>query len=488
LPIERLVQALPDASRRPLALAAREGAREIVRGVSRAAALGGVREGLPIAAARAICAGIEVLPHHPEADRALLRRLAILLLEFTPDVCLDEPVGIFLEIGRTCERFGGEQRLALRIQDLLGRLGHATEAGIASTRPAARALARAGGGDVRIGPLGDPRPALIRLPIHLIDPPWEVAVACDALGIRTVGDLLRLPRGGMAARLGDDFLQRIDCLVGMREEPVSRIAAPSRFSESLDLPDPTDEAPRILFAAKRLFDLAEADLLSRDRGVEEMRLACGLANREPAEFVLRPSLPTRHARTFLRLLQHRMEREKLPAPVSDLHLSFERTVPLHETQHLLFDEDPGFRDSEETLGLKDRLTVRLGEDRVSAPALVDDHRPERAFRLLPVAQAGLRTPARGKVPARGFRPLEIAQRPQPVSVESDPWGRPVAIRSGTLKGDLTVVRGPERIESGWWDEGDVQRAYFEVEATNGSHLWLFRDDRTGAFFSHGTFS
>jgi protein ImuB len=455
-----------------------------VRAVSRAAAQGGVREGLPVAAARAICPGIEVRPHQPEADRALLRRLATLLFEFTPDVCLDEPLGVFLEIGRTCERFGGERRLALRIQGLMEKLGHAAEIGLASTRPAARALARAGRGEVRIGPPGDPRPALIGLPIQLIEPPWEVAVACEALGIRSVGDLLGLPRPGIASRLGDDFLHQIDCLVGMREDTIARIASPSRFSERLDLLDPTDEASRILFAAKRLLDLAEADLVARDRGVEEVRLACGLVDGGQASFVLRPSRPTRQARTFLRLLEQKIEREKLASPVSDLHLFFERTVPLHETQHLLFEEDPGFQDSEETLDLKDRLTVRMGENRVQGALLVDDHRPERAFRLVRPGEEG----RRGQVMPRGARPLEIFPRPEPITVESDLWGRPVAILSGALKGDLRVVRGPERIECGWWDGQDVQRAYFEVEAKNGSHLWLFRDARTGAFFSHGAFS
>jgi protein ImuB len=79
-------------------------------------------------------------------------------------------------------------------------------------------------------------------------------------------------------------------------------------------------------------------------------------------------------------------------------------------------------------------------------------------------------------------------RPRPIPVASDGSGRPIAILNGALKGELRLVRGPERIESGWWDGADVERAYFEVETKTGSHLWLFRDARTGAFFAHGAFS
>jgi protein ImuB len=484
LPIERLAQISPDAEQRPLVLAAREGAREIVRAVSRAAAAEGVREGLPVAAARAVCSTIEVRLHDPRADRALLERLALLLIQFTPDVCLDDPCGLFLEIGRTHARFGGELGLAARIQKLLLSLGHATRIGIAATRPAARVLARAGTNAVEAGPLGDPRPVLLGLPIRLIDPPWEIAMACEALGLRKIGDLLRLPRAGVAARFGDDFLHEVDCLVGTREDPIARVAPPPRFADGLDLLDPTEDLSRLLFAAKRLLDLAEADLVAKDRGVEELKLVCGLTNGEKMSVLLRPTRATRQARTFLRLLQYRLEREKLAAPVSDLHLSFERTVPIHETQHLLFEEDPSFRETEETLDLKDRLSVRLGNERVSAPVLVEDHRPERAFRLVPSREG--REPA-GRGP-EGARPIEMDSRPRPIPVASDRSGRPIAILNGALKGELRLVRGPERIESGWWDGGDVERAYFEVETTTGSHLWLFRDARTGAFFAHGAFS
>jgi protein ImuB len=474
---------MPDASERLLALASREGAREIVKAVSRAAASSGVREGLPVAAARALCAGLDVRPHEPRADRALLDRLAALALQFTPDVCKDGDDGLFLEIDRTHARFGGELAVATKVQELFAKLGHATEIGLAATRPAARALARAGRGLVRAGPPGDPRPALLGLPIALIDPPWEVAVACEALGIRLVGDLLKLPRPGVAARLGDDFLHQLDCLLGTREDPVRRVAPAVAFAERLDLLDPTEDLSSILFAAKRLFDLAEADLVARDRGVDEIRVTCGLVNGQTVPIALRPSRATRQARTFVRLLSYRLEREKLAAPLSDLIVAFDRTVPIHETQHLLFDEDTSFRESEESLDLKDRLAVRLGRDRVSAAELVDDHRPERAFRLVPSRTAG---EAAGG--AAGARPLELEPEPRPLAVESDLWGRPLAITSGVLKGELRLVRGPERIECGWWDGEDVQRAYFEVETKNGAHLWLFRDAKTGAFFGHGSFS
>lgn len=33
----------------------------------------------------------------------------------------------------------------------------------------------------------------------------------------------------------------------------------------------------------------------------------------------------------------------------------------------------------------------------------------------------------------------------------------------------------ERIESGWWDGGDVRRDYYRIETRDGLHGWAYRD-------------
>jgi protein ImuB len=52
---------------------------------------------------------------------------------------------------------------------------------------------------------------------------------------------------------------------------------------------------------------------------------------------------------------------------------------------------------------------------------------------------------------------------------------------------LSVLSGPERIESGWWDGGETGRDYFVGSDAQGGELWLYRD-RGGQWFVHGIFS
>jgi len=36
-----------------------------------------------------------------------------------------------------------------------------------------------------------------------------------------------------------------------------------------------------------------------------------------------------------------------------------------------------------------------------------------------------------------------------------------------------ILAGPERIESGWWDEHDKRRDYYIVETNLGQRAWAF---------------
>jgi protein ImuB len=51
-----------------------------------------------------------------------------------------------------------------------------------------------------------------------------------------------------------------------------------------------------------------------------------------------------------------------------------------------------------------------------------------------------------------------------------------------------LLTGPERIESGWWDGGDVARDYYLARSTDGAQQWVFQDLRSHAWFLQGLWS
>ena len=77
------------------------------------------------------------------------------------------------------------------------------------------------------------------------------------------------------------------------------------------------------------------------------------------------------------------------------------------------------------------------------------------------------------------RPLWILPEPQALTMSGD---RPV------YQGVLELVDGPERIESGWWDDDGITRDYYIAMNTSGVHLWIYRNrNKTNTWFLHGIF-
>jgi protein ImuB len=163
----------------------------------------------------------------------------------------------------------------------------------------------------------------------------------------------------------------------------------------------------------------------------------------------------------------------------------------------------------ELAGLIERLCVRLGDDAIAQPRLVESHIPERAFayhgagsiegglgvppehlRRPPVSTGSLGRDAQATAERAG-RPLQLFPDPieirATVSPSEDRDGRPIQF---ILRNEIHVLRhavGPERISGEWWRGHDRTRDYFDAEDTAGKRFWMFRVNETNRWYVHGVF-
>ena len=132
----------------------------------------------------------------------------------------------------------------------------------------------------------------------------------------------------------------------------------------------------------------------------------------------------------------------------------------------------------------ERLRAQLGPEAVHGLRLLPGHRPENAWALTGPPPAA---PERRPAPefAREFpglpqrRPLWLLQTP-----------RPLGVRDGLprRRGPLRLVSEPERIETGWWDGGEIARDYYTALDMHGVRLWVFRERAAPhGWFLHGVF-
>ncbi|MGQ0657178.1 MAG: Y-family DNA polymerase [Chromatiales bacterium] len=461
------------------------------------AAQAGVYPGLAVSAAHALVAGLRVYRRDPQAERAALEKLATLGITYTPVVSLAPPLAVLLEIEGSLRLFGGAERLLQRLHGDVRRFGYTCSLAAAPAPLGAELLACAGR-TLIVREQAALRAALSSLPVSVLGLPEAAHLAMREIGVRSLSDLLRLPRAGLARRFGTAPVEALDRALGHRADPRSHYQPPVQFKSLLHFPEPVADAEALLFSARRQLLEFAAFLEVRCAGARTVEWRLYHWRAMPSVIRIESVQLHRNARRFLDLLRERLHRQPLPAAVESIELQAVELEPYEpDTAHLFAG---ALREEAQTRGLLiERLRARLGNEAVHGFELHADHRPEYAFRKKTIS-----SPSKGedKVGGRALQKAELSHPHPHLSLHR---GKEISERplwllqapapltlSGTRpqwQGQLRLESGPERIEGGWWDHCPIARDYFIARNPQGARLWVFRE-RYGArrWFLHGLFS
>lgn len=452
-----------------------EGGTQRVYACNEGARALGVRAGMRVGAAHALGA-IEVFARRVDLERQALEALAVWGGQFSSLVSLEPPAALLVEIGGSLRLFGGARALRDAVKREAAGLGHQVRMAGAPAPLAALWLARAGERRLVADPARLPG-ALARLPLTVLELPPKTARSLAGMGVASVGELARLPRKGLAQRLGPQLLELLDRGLGRRPDPRRPFAMPARFERHLELPAPLPGGEGLAFALERLLHELVAYLRATGGGVQRFRFLLGHERAPATPLEIGLLAPAREHRRLALVLRERLERLRLPAPVAAV------TLCAGEIAALGGDSEDLFGDLPEALpgrsrDLIERLRARLGAEAVTGLDLAADHRPERA---------GCETVITGEAGALARRPLYEGRGQRPLWLLPEPV--PLAERAGRplCNGALKLGERCERLQSGWWDGGGVQRDYFLAEDEAGLRLWVYRDIAARRWFLHGIF-
>lgn len=430
----------------------------------------GIHPGMTVSAAIALAPELIEAVRDPAAEDRALRNIAAWAGQFTSVVCLAPPDCVLLEIAGSLRLFGGLRLLLLQIDAGLLELGYSAALATAPTPTAACLLARTGTG-ARIADPAQLPGALAPVPLAVLDQPEDSVRMLAALGVRTVGECLALPRDGLARRFGQRLLDELDRALGRLPDVRQPYLPPARYASKIALPAPVYETEPLLFTAKRLLLELAGFLRMQQTGVTRLKLRLDHEDRRPSEVMLGFAIPCRDAERMIRLLRERLTSVELPARVEALAIESVETRPLDSRNLSLFPEDR--LPEEQRWLIIEHLRARLGADSVHGIASYPDYRPEHAWRA---CEPGQPVPAA----SHARRPLWLLETPRPLGMQAE---------APVLDGPLALLAGPERIESGWWDGNDTARDYFIAADAEGRCLWVFRERRgSKAWFLHGVFA
>ncbi len=445
-----------------------EGGRRRVIACDDAARAAGIETGMNEAGALALEPRLHCLSRQPDLEARALERLATWAGQFSSQVSIEAPHVVLFEIGGSLRLFGGLEALFTRVHAGLDELAYRFVSACAPTPAAAVLLARTGGGYAHDD--AQMRRMLAALPAASLPWPQAALERLEGMGVRCLRDCLRLPRDGLARRFGPQALAGLDRLMGRAPDPRRRHVPPPVYGGEIELPMDSVAHSLLLQGASLLLAELAGELRRRQAGVQSLTLRFMHRGRAPTPLVLGLAQPVGDIAYLQRVLDQRMQRLALAAPVHRVSLRAGRLIPLAPDATDIF---AGATAPADALALVDDLRARLGEEAVCGLCLVPEHRPEAAWNRV---EPGTTSPVQALMP----RPLWLLEAPRPLGIRE---GRPL------YHGALTTLSGPERIETGWWDGGDIARDYYVARTREGVRLWIFRERRgERRWFLHGVFA
>jgi protein ImuB len=410
------------------------------------------------------------LPEFPNsaAPWGDLEALALWCQKFSPLTAAVPPDGVVIDITGCAHLFGGESGLR---EKLLAQLPGARCA-IANTALAAWGLARFGERESE-----DLRP----LPLAALGLDDRTVVKLRRVGIRRIGELMRLPRAELTAGYGQGPVRKLAQAMGRAPEVLKFVSAPPAWREVLHFAEPISAPEQLQVALGKLAGAVCEKLSDGWLGATVLTAVFYRVDSQRPKISLHFASPCRDEGQIVRLLHEKLGEVDPGFGVDAVSLEAGATESLAPAQISIEREERNFAVP------IDILLNRLGPRKIWRVEERQTHVPERVVlkrpvNLPPVPWNGTKNSLpRGK---RAYpRPIKILQRPDAIAAIAPVPDDPPA--SFSWRGKSHRIRratGPERIAREWWrhehddarPEAEKIRDYYAVEDFEGRKFWVFR--------------
>jgi protein ImuB len=395
----------------------------------------------------------------------------------------DEP-GTFWLDGDGLDRIFAPALWAKTIQRTINGLGFVGAVVVGFSRFATYAIARATRtGITLLRSDAEERAAAANVPLARLDLDPKLRDALARLGVTALGQMVRLPGGGILERFGREAHRLYQLAAGERWDPIVPVPPPEAPDERVVLDDDVEDSEQLVFVLKPAIERLIARLAARGRAVTalhvELVLRHAVGDTDVRAECIKPAAPTLDARSLVRLVHLRVTGSPPAAPINAARVWADDVAASRE-QLAMFASRPrrDLRAANEALA---RVRAELGDDAVVRAVLRDGHLPEASFGWERLAAVVPATPSprlvRPFVRRLHARPQQLP--PQARQVRDDGW-----LLSGLEHGAVVRILGPYVISGGWWQH-ELHREYHFAELRRGDCLWVYYDRNRRRWFCHG---
>jgi protein ImuB len=514
-PLAARLRSEPDLSREALALFEGNGNAARLVAATRPARRAGLKPGLTLPQARALLPKLVARPRDPDCERSAQEALVEAVETVSPRIEDGESGLAYADLGGLERRFPGdawEEGAGRALAEAARAAGLPARVGIAGSKLAARVAAEQPGPIPTLVPAGEEAVFLAPLPLARLSPELGIAATLRRWGIRSIGELAKLPASEVASRLGP-WGQALHAISrGLDPEPLVPRQPPPDFREGLRLEWPLVTLEPFLFVGRAALERLCRRLEAQGLAAKRLTLALDLEPDGLYERTLELPAGSRDAKTLLTLARLELEARPPGAPVVGFRFTAHPDRP-RQAQLSLF--GPAELSPERLAATLARLFALLGPGRSGSPAPADGHRPE-GFALVDYAPPPPPPVRREPGPSRGLLAVRVLRPPVPLEVitaGAPPDGRPeptpgdgpapclaalrllsVASRvegaaqgRPRIDGRVRVASGPWGLEEEWWSEAPTGRDYWDVELAGGALYRIYRERASGEWFADGVY-
>ena len=420
---------------RPLALAAND---RVVLATTQAASLG-VRHGMTIPAARAMCAGLEVRSWDDRAIGRAMHRVTAACLALSPQVTPARP-GLWWIGAHGLEGHGGERGLVGSLLARARRWHPDARVAVASSCIAAFVATWLRGAG-RLVPRGGDQALLAQAPLSLLPMDTELRDTLAALGLGTAGQFATLDPGDVEQRFGPAGLAAWRLARGEDQRRPTLTRPVPDDTVAIELPTSAETLEPVLFLVRAALGRLITQVASDGMAVAALEVELKL-DETPARSASRRitlAFPLARLEPLFEQCRAMLEDWMLEAPVLGVVVRItERARPSGEQGDLLH---TGWRDPAAAEAAFARLRAALGADAVVRPVALDGFAPERRGAWEEGGKAAGRQEDRSDAAS-----LRLLQPPEPIELASD-------TSAFTWRGrrwPITERGSVERLSGDWW--------------------------------------
>lgn len=478
----------PELKDQPFVFAEPERGRIIITAANHPAEKQGIIAGMTAADAKAIVPGLILAEAIPEQESKLLTALGEWCIRYSPQVAVDMPGGLIMDVSGCTHLWGGERQYLDEIVTRLKSRGYNVRAAMADTAAAAWAIARFG----RVMPVIEPgrqSDALMPLPPEALRLEQAILDRLRKLGFYTIRSFIGMGRSVLRRRFGSQLLLRLDQALGNEPEPLSFLHPPEPYMERLPCLEPVRTASGIEIAIKTLLENICRRLQAEGKGLRRAVLKGYRVDGRIIQAEIGTNRASYHTGHLFKLFELKIPTLEPALGIELFTLEAPKTEDISAEQEKLWSmEGCGLED----IGLSellDRLANKIGAANIHRYLPQERYWPEESIRLAPSLQDKTEAVWTKDKP----RPSLLLGRPEQITVTSLlPDYPPLVFIYRNERHLVKKADGPERIEREWWLQEGPHRDYYRVEDEQGRRYWLFRSghysDEDSAWYIHGFFA